>query len=134
MKTDANNFTENVVEYLRVYDDNVTDEIKKAVDKTTRAAAKEIKGHITFRNRTGNYIRAFRTRTSFEDRRNKRNTWFVMSPHYRLTHLLEMGHDIKRNGSMIGRTRAFPHVQYGADLAKHMLPELCEEAVKKVNK
>lgn len=107
------------------YSDEVTVGVKQAVDRVSERVMDEIKGHILFGKRTGKYIRSFAVKTSYEDKRNKRNTWYVKDPRYRLTHLLESGHQT-RNGGM---TRAYPHIIYGEEIAKKLLPELIEDVV-----
>lgn len=111
---------------LREYDTEVTEAVKKAIDETAEEVNEEIKAHCSFGG-SGRYKRAFALKTSFEDGQNKRVTWYVKGPHYRLTHLLEYGH-AKRNG---GRTRAYPHIRYGEALARENLPERFERAVKR---
>lgn len=81
------NLGDAIVQALTFYTDDICAETKKAVDKVAKEVAKEIRTHITFRNRTGDYIRSFAMKTSYEDKRNKRRTWYVKAPHYRLTHL-----------------------------------------------
>lgn len=111
---------------LTEYTDEVAEGMKKAIDKVADETNAEIKRHITFKKRTGKYIKAFALKTSFEDKRNKRKTWYVKSPEYRKTHLLENGHK-SRNGKS---TKAYPHVSYGEELAEKRLPELIENAIK----
>lgn len=115
-----------IQETLREYGAEVTEATKKAVDETVGEVNEEIKSHCTFGG-SGAYKKAFALKTSFEDNQNKRVTWYVKAPHYRLTHLLEYGH-AKRNG---GRVRAYPHIQYGERLAKKRLPERIEGVVKR---
>ena len=115
--------SEEVMKALTEYSDEVTEVTKRAVDEVSQEVVNEIKNHVTWKDKK--YSKAFSLKTSFEDTRNKRNTWYVKSPHYRLTHLLEFGH-ITRNG---GRTRAFPHVRYGDELAKERLPRKIKEEI-----
>ena len=124
--------SDRIAEVLKNYDQKAADAAKRAVDRVTRGVAKEIKAHTMFENRTGDYIRSLRTTTSYEDMETKRNTWYAQAPHYRLTHLLEFGHDVRdRNGVLHGRTRAFPHVHYGYDYMVQHLPEEIEQEIKK---
>lgn len=115
-----------IMEALTEYSDEIAEAALNAVDIVTEEAAAEIKQRIPFTQRTKKYVKAFATKTSYSDKRNKRNTWYVKAPHYRKTHLLENGH-ANRNGT---RTRAFPHIKYGAELAERRLPELVEKAIK----
>ncbi|MGN1473677.1 MAG: HK97 gp10 family phage protein [Eubacteriales bacterium] len=119
-------FEKAVLGALTEYSDDVAERMHKAVDKVTKETAAEIKRRIPFTQRTRKYVRAFTTKTSYEDKLDKRNTWYVKSPQYRKTHLLEYGHR-NRDGTY---TRAFPHIKYGDELARKRLPELCEKAVK----
>lgn len=97
------------------------------MDKVSLEVNDEIKSRITFKQPTGKYVKAFRIKTSaYEDRYNKRNTWYVGNGQYRLTHLLENGHALRQGG----RAKAYPHIKYGEELAKKRMMELGEEAVK----
>jgi len=101
------------------FSDEVFEKTKKAVDTVTKEMADEIKSKIPFKQRTKKYVKAFKTKTSYEDKRNKRNTWYVSGKQYRLTHLLERSHK-NQNGTY---SKAFPHVIYGEELAQRRLPE-----------
>lgn len=115
-----------IAQAMTEYSDGVAERMRRAVDKVTEEAAEEIKLRIPFTQRTRKYVRAFATKTVYQDKLNKRNTWYVKSPQYRKTHLLEHGHR-NRDGT---HARAFPHIRYGEELARKRLPELAEKAVK----
>ena len=123
-KVQINNLANEVTKILTEYSEEVTNECKNVVSKIAEQTNTEIKNHCNFKG-TGKYIKSFKLTTSFEDARNKRITWHVRSPHYRLTHLLEFGH-ITRNG---GRTRSFPHVRYGDEYVKTNLPKKIKEGI-----
>lgn len=107
------------------YCDEVTEKSKAAVDKAADEVKEVIEQHAP--EHWEHYRKAFRIKPgAYEDRYNKRNTWYVAAPYYRLTHLLEYGHATV-NG---GRTRRFPHIQYGEEWAQKRLPEEIEKAVK----
>lgn len=115
---------------LESYSQDVADEIKKAVDVVAKEVNQEIKARVPFTQRTGDYVRAFRVKTAFENRYTKRNTWYVANGQYRLTHLLEHGHALRQGG----RARAFPHIKYGEDLAIKRMEQLAKEAVERANR
>ena len=112
-----------IAKYLVEYSEEATEVAKKVVDKIADDTMKEIKNHITWKDKK--YSKSFALKTSFEDKRNKRKTWYVKNPDYRLTHLLEFGH-ATRNG---GRTRAFPHVRYGDEFVKNNFEREMKEAI-----
>lgn len=113
-----------LLEQLNAYADEVTEKTLAAVDNVADEVKETIEQHAP--SHWKRYRRAFRLKTSYSDAHNKRKTWYVAAPYYRLTHLLEYGH-ATRNG---GRTRAFPHIRYGEELAQKRLPEEIEKAVK----
>ena len=112
-----------ISEYLTEYSENVTEIAKNVVDEMSENVMKEVKKHITWKDKV--YSKNFALKTAFEDSRNKRRVWYVKSPHYRLTHLLEFGH-ATRNG---GRTRSFPHVKYGNDYLLNNFDREMKEAI-----
>jgi hypothetical protein len=114
-----------IVSELQDYTQKVTDNVKEKVDIVSQEVNEEIKRRVTFNQPTGKYVKSFRIKKAYEDRYNKRNTWHVVNGEYGLTHLLERGHALK-NG---GRTRAFPHIKYGEELAKRLMVELSKEAI-----
>lgn len=51
-------------------------------------------------------------------------TVYNKSPTYRLTHLLEKGHQLKRGGRKIGEVRAYPHIE---EVEQESIKEYVEE-------
>lgn len=126
--TDIDDFARAIKEALEEYSEEVIEATKQAVDKTAKEVNEEIKRRVTFKrtNRTNEYVKSFRIKTTEDSRFNKSKVWFVDNGQHRLTHLLENGHATK-NGS---RTKAYPHIKYGEELALRRLPELVEEGIK----
>jgi len=111
---------------LQSYSQSVSQKIGEAVELVAKEVNDEIKAHVTFKQQTGLYVKAFRIKKiNTGNKLNHSRIWHVASPHYRLTHLLEHGHAL-RNG---GRARAFPHIRFGEELAERRMQELTEKAV-----
>lgn len=124
-KVEINDMANEITKWLTEYSDEVTEVSKDVVDKVAEGVNAEIKNHITWKDKK--YSKAFALKTTFEDSRNKRKTWYVKSPHYRLTHLLEFGH-ATRNG---GRTKAYPHVKYGDEYLRNNFEKIMKEEIER---
>lgn len=114
-----------ILKGLENYTREITDGIKKATDIVAKETNEEIKKHISFKQRSGKYVKAFRIKNAYEDGYKKVNVWYVAGGQHRLTHLLENGHALWQGG----RTRKFPHIKYGEELARKRMEELAREAI-----
>ena len=124
---EADKLADVISSLFKTYTDEITEGIKKNVDIVSDEVNTEIKEHISFDQPTKDYVKAFRIkRSASEDRYNKTNIWYVSGKQYRLTHLLEKGHALWRGG----RTKAFPHIKYGEEIAQKRMVELSEEVIK----
>lgn len=118
-------FAKAIMANLENYSQKVTDGVKKAAGIVAAEVNEEIKNHISFKQNTGKYVKAFRIKKTYESKYNVGYVWHVTNDQYRLTHLLEDGHAL-RNG---GRSRAFPHIKFGEDLAIKRMEELSRGAI-----
>lgn len=89
-------------EELKLYKSDVNDKVKASVRKNMRAMVQETKAQ-RFKQDTGDYRKAIASKTISNTVNEVTMMWYVKSPHYRLSHLLEYGH-ATRNG---GRTIAY---------------------------
>ena len=125
-KCSPEEFAAAIMGELQEYVNGITEAQKKAVDVVAKEVNETIKSHVTFKQPTGQYVKAFRVATTNDSPFGKHKTWYVKDPHYRMTHLLEKGHALPQGG----RSRAFPHIQYGQEIAELRMMQLSEEAVK----
>lgn len=117
-----------VLEQLHLYSARVEDELKKGTRKIVRETNDIITQHSNFNIISGKYLKSFAIK---QDPDGLHYIWYVKPPNYRLTHLLENGHDIVNgNGNVIGRARAFPHIMYGNEYACRRYQELLERTLK----
>jgi hypothetical protein len=123
---DVNRLAAAIEQELLTYSDAISEKIGEAVETVAAEVNDEIKRRVTFRQRSGKYVKTFHIKKiNTGSRYNHSRVWHVKSPHYRLTHLLEHGHALRGGG----RTRAFPHIIFGEQLAERRMPELTEKAV-----
>lgn len=128
-KIQADELENEIKKMLTDYTEEVTDITKDVVDKVADGVMEETKSHITWKDKV--YASHFALKTSFEDKRNKRKTWYVKAPHYRLTHLLEFGHHTRLKPNHNGKqsTAKYPHVKYGYEFALKNLEREMKEAI-----
>lgn len=138
-KVKVDKLGEAVSKILQEYGNNVTEGTKRAVLAVAKIAKNETKagsprksgGYGTrLKNRKpGRYRQGWAVREDVLDR-FRTDAIVHNRTDYQLTHLLERGHDVTRakGGPVLGRTRAFPHIEPAKEHAMKSL----QEAVKKV--
>ena len=122
-----------ISEQLKAFQ-NATDEvIKQAIDETGKSGRAQLRNDSP--KRTGAYSKSW----AFGPNVTKRNphtytrTLYAKSPHYRLTHLLEYGHRLVRNGRVIGRVRAIPHIAPVDEMVQEELEQRILDGIRKAS-
>lgn len=110
---------------LNEYGVKARKKVKENITLIAKETNEEIKKHITFKEQTGQYVKAFNLKKINVNDDYLKIIWNVKKPYYRLTHLLENGHALL-NG---GRSRVFPHIRYGAEYAVNNIENKIKEAV-----
>lgn len=123
-KIDIGELSNTIAKELSQYTVAVAESIKAAVDETGKELLANTRADAP--KKKGKYKKAMAIKTVYEGQFEKRLRWYVKSPHYRLSHLLEKGH-AKRGG---GRVRAYPHIEKNEEIAKNNFSERVEGVIK----
>jgi len=114
---------------LAQYTSNVNMVIQSTIDTTARDAAQKLKAESARTHGNGEYARNWAVK-------KERGSAVVYNkaPTYRLTHLLENGHDIVRNGKKVGEYRPKEkHIKPVEEWVQDELPKRLEEALGNVD-
>lgn len=105
----SNGFTisDDITRIVEQYGRQAREAVEKAVRKTGRETAKDLKN--TSPKRTGAYASSWTTKVTRSSGRLIGVTVYNKE-HYQLTHLLENGHVIKNKKGEYGRTRPIKHI------------------------
>ena len=110
---------------LTMYVANVETKTKTFLKALSKETAKEITANVAkagINDRRKKYAKAWQST-------EEHGRFFVHNKsEYRLAHLLEKGHPIVRNGVVVGRARAFPHIKP----AEEKLIKKCDDLVKEL--
>lgn len=113
-----------IMKGLQEYAEVTDNEMKKAVRKTANSVKKEISENAP--ERTGAYAKSWTT-IKVDETSHRLVVTVHSKEHYRLAHLLENGHALRKGG----RTKAYPHIAPAEEHGEKMLEELLEKAIKK---
>lgn len=98
-----------VMDALKEYSGEVMDAIRASVKEQAAQTAQELRD--TSPKRTGKYARNWKSKVAYESKDDIRMLVYNGGKTYRLTHLLEYGHDIVVKGRVIGHAPAKPHIR-----------------------
>lgn len=111
---------------LKLYHDSVMKGVKKETKKSMSKLVKETKATAPVGVRTKHYKDFITSKLIDETAHSVAYLWYVRSPEYRLSHLLEDGHATV-NG---GRTRAFKFIGKATDMITDDYLKAVEEVIK----
>lgn len=80
---------------LNTYSRTITDGIEKAADQSVKEMVKRTKQRKTTRASTGRYARAIASQVGENSISARSRIWYVKSPRYRITHLINNGHPLR---------------------------------------
>lgn len=126
-KVSIENFANEISSVLMMYSNNVSDASSKWVESSAKKTAKNVKKYArTAISRMGKVGRKYVNGWVAKKDGYK---WVVHNKdQYRLAHLLENGHDIVRNGRVVGHSSARPHISQ----AEHELLDMVKDLEKKL--
>ncbi|WP_438844741.1 MULTISPECIES: HK97 gp10 family phage protein [unclassified Enterococcus] len=108
---------------------NYTKEVEIATGEATEVVAKETLQELkqTSPKRSGKYAKNWRKKKQSVTQQ----IIYQNDPTYRLTHLLENGHALKRGGRSIGNVSAIPHIEKAEEKA---IISLEKELIRRLNR
>lgn len=111
---------------LNEYSDEVQKEVREVVLDVADDAAEKLRE----KTNGGSWKEYPRTwKATEETDRTSTKSIIHNTKHYRLAHLLEFGHAIKRGGRTVGEASAFPHIADVDDWAADELPKRIEREI-----
>ena len=106
LSIDPDQFSKAVISILDDYGEDVAEEVRKAVDSTTRELVRETKQTAPRKAIGGRPAGTYANHISSKVGRNTpyvySKIWYVRSPEHRLTHLLNSGHALRQGGRWEG--------------------------------
>ena len=103
----VNQLESELTKVLKDYVVDIEDLVQETTDKLTKEAKAAVK-QVSPKN-TGEYQKSWAVKTIKNAKTYTKKIWNAKK--YRITHLLEFGHKVKRNGQVIGKVRPYPHIR-----------------------
>lgn len=91
-----------VANELKLYEKHVNEGIRKQVDKSMRQLVQETKGTAPVGHRKKHYRDSITSKVTNQTMRAYEKTWYVRGSDYRLSHLLNNGHQLRDGGRYAG--------------------------------
>lgn len=101
-KASIDNLNDAINEELELYSQDVTDAIKNEAQKSVKDLVTITKQTAPTGKRKRHYKNQITSTKVNEDARSATYAWYVKAPDYRLTHLLNNGHQLKNGGRYAG--------------------------------
>lgn len=114
----------NINKVLAQYTSDVNMTIQSVVDTTARDAAQKLRATSPRAPGGGDYAKSWAVK-----KERGRAVVYSRAPHYRLTHLLENGHDIVRDGKKIGHVDPQVHIKPVEEWTQEEIEKRLEEAL-----
>lgn len=107
-----------------------TKDINKTVDDVMGTVAKDAAQKLRTNSpkQTGDYAKNWAVK-----KQNAKRVVYNKAPTYRLTHLLENGHDVVVNGKKVGHVNPKPHIKPVEEWVQEEVPALLEERLQNVD-
>lgn len=113
------------------YSNNIDEVLKDSLRNIANEAKKELKARSprSKSSRSKKYYRSWYVKEQ-KATAGKAYGYVVANREYRLTHLLEYGHDIVKNGEVVGHADAVPHI---ADVNDYIQKELIQTLSQRIS-
>lgn len=101
-KIQIDNLADAITQELTLYETSVNQAIRKQTDKSMRQLVTETKATAPVGNRKKHYRDSIASRVSQNNYRAYAREWYVKGSDYRLSHLLNNGHQLRDGGRYEG--------------------------------
>lgn len=125
MKIKSDDFSKALNDVLVNYTADVRKIVKSNVDKSMTKLVKASKDKAN--ERTGKFKKHIASKVTSQSATAYSKTWYVSGGQYRLTHLLEKGHQLRQGGRTVGQTK-------GSFFLSRSISEVIPEFIKNIEK